>query len=155
MSASRRVLVDTNILVYAYDRAEPIKQRRAIAVLDALVADGLGVLSTQVLAEFFIAVTRRIAAPVSVDEAAASVERYLLSWEIVDVTGLIVLEATRGVRQHQLSLWDAQIWATARFNQVTVVFSQDFTHGQSLEGVLFLNPLLADERLPPWVGDGA
>ncbi len=61
-----RALVDTNVLVYAYDRSEPEKQRRALEVLDRLA---VGVLSTQVLAEFFVAVTRKIPAPLSAEEA--------------------------------------------------------------------------------------
>ena len=58
-----RVLVDTNVLVCAYDRSEPEKQNCALQVLDRLATSGLGVLTSQVLAEFFVAVTRRI--PVS------------------------------------------------------------------------------------------
>ncbi len=54
------ILVDTNVLVSAYDRAAPDTQRTAIAVLDTLVRRRVGVVSTQVLSEFFVAVTRKI-----------------------------------------------------------------------------------------------
>ena len=64
-----KVFVDTNVLVYAYDRSEPEKQRRALTVLDHLVLTGTGAISTQVLAEFFVAVTRKITYPLSVGEA--------------------------------------------------------------------------------------
>lgn len=60
---SARVLVDTNVLVYAYDRSAPDKQRRALDVLDNLVVSDVGAISTQVLAELFVAVTRKIANP--------------------------------------------------------------------------------------------
>jgi predicted nucleic acid-binding protein len=147
-----RVLVDTNVLVYAYARSEPEKQRRALEVLDRLAVSGAGVVSTQVLAEFFVAVTRKIAAPLSAAEAYERVKNYLQSWTVLDVTGMVVLEAARGVRDHQLSFWDAQIWATARLNQIPVIFSEDFSAGQVVEGVRFVNPFAEDFRVGRWLG---
>jgi len=148
---SDRVFVDTNVLVYAYDRSEPEKQRRALEVLDRLTIRGAGVISTQVLAEFFVAVTRKIPAPLSVSEAYERIRNYLRSWAVVDVTGLIVLEAARGVRDHQFSFWDAQIWATARLNQIPVVFSEDFSDGAVIEGVRFVNPFAESFSINEWL----
>ena len=148
---SANILVDTNILVYAYDRSEPDKQRRAVEVLDALVLSGIGVVSTQVLAEFFVAVTHKITAPLSVAEASVRIEHYLQAWTIIDVSATVVLEATRGVRDHRMSYWDAQIWATARLNQIPVVFSEDFNVGATIEGVRFINPLVADFQIADWL----
>ncbi|MDI6638436.1 MAG: PIN domain-containing protein, partial [Bacillota bacterium] len=62
------------------------------------------------------------------------------AWRVLDVTTFIILEAIRGVRDHQLPFWDAQIWATARLNQVPVVLSEDFASSRTLDGVLFVNP---------------
>ena len=148
---SGSILVDTNVLVYAYDRADTAKQRRAVSVLDALVQRSTGVISTQVLAEFYVAVTRKIAMPLTGAQAMTRVEHYLQAWPVLDVTGLIVLEATRGVRDHQLSFWDAQLWATARLNQMPLIFSEDFNVGATLEGVSFVNPFDAAFRLVDWV----
>lgn len=53
---------------------------------------------------------------------------------------MIILEAARGVRAHRFSYWDAQIWATAKLNQIPVVLSEDFSDGQSTEGIRFTNP---------------
>jgi predicted nucleic acid-binding protein len=64
---------------------------------------------------------------------------------------MIVLEAARGVRDRSLSYYDAQIWATARLNQIPLVFSEDFTDGSVIEGVRFVNPLAGDFRLESWV----
>jgi predicted nucleic acid-binding protein len=66
------------------------------------------------------------------------------------VTRLIVLEAVRGVRQHRLSYYDAQIWATARLNQVPTIFTEDFEDGCRLEGVQFVNPLASGFDLIRW-----
>ncbi len=148
---SDRVFVDTNVLVYAYDRSEPGKQQQALEVLDRLAVTGVGMISTQVLAEFFVAVARKIPAPLSVAEAYERVKNYLQSWAVVDLTGMIVLEAARGVRDHQFSFWDAQIWATARLNQVPVVFSEDFADGAVIEGIRFVNPFAESFDIEEWL----
>jgi predicted nucleic acid-binding protein len=62
-----------------------------------------------------------------------------------------VLEAVRGVRDHQLAYWDAQIWATARLNQVPLVLSEDFSNGAVIEGVRFVNPFASDFDLDVWL----
>jgi len=149
---SDRIFVDTNVLVYAYDRSEPEKQRRALQVLDWLAVTGAGMISTQVLSEFFVAVTRKIAAPLSANEAYHRVKNYLQSWMVVDLTGMITLEAARGVRDHQFNFWDAQIWATARLNQASVVFSEDFNVGAVTEGVKFVSPFAEDFQIEDWQG---
>ena len=63
---------------------------------------------------------------------------------------MIVLEAARGARDHDLAYYNAQIWASARLNQVTVVFSEDFNDGQVLEGVRFVNPFSSKFQLEAW-----
>ncbi len=138
-----KVFVDTNILVYAYDRSELQKQQLALKVLDQLVKAGTGVLSTQVLAEFFVTVTspKKLAFPLSVADGYERLQNYLQAWEVVELTGMVVLEAARGVRDYQFSFWDAQIWATARLNQIPLVYSEDFNVGAVIEGVRFTNPL--------------
>ena len=75
------------------------------------------------------------------------VERLARVWPVYDVTPLVVIEAARGARDHQLPYWDAQIWATARLNQVPVVFSEDFNTGSVLEGIRFVNPFAGDFSL--------
>lgn len=145
-----KVLVDTNVLVYAYDRAEPQKQQQAIALLDQLVQHDMGALTTQILAEFFVTVTRKLAAPLNPADAYTRIEHFLLAWTVYETSGFVVLEAARGVRDHQLSYWDAQIWATARLYQLPVVLSEDFSSGSSLEGVRFVNPFDPAFQLDDW-----
>jgi predicted nucleic acid-binding protein len=144
---SDRVLVNSNILVYAYDRAATAKQRQAVEVLDHLVTTSSGALSTQVLAEFFVTVTRKIAYPLSLREAEVRIQNLLRAWPVIEVTGMIVLEAARGVREHRFSFWDAQIWAAAKLNQIPVVFSEDFSDGRITEGIRFMNPLTAHFKI--------
>jgi len=144
---SDRILVDTNVLVYAYDRSEPDKQRRAWQVLDRLATTGAGAISTQVLAEFFVAVTRKIVPPLTADEARESVQNYVQSWTVLDLTSMIIPEAVRGVREHQLNFWDAQVWAAARLNQIETVLSEDFSSDRVIEGIRFVNPFAEGFRV--------
>jgi predicted nucleic acid-binding protein len=147
---SAEVLVDTNVLVYAYDRSEPAKQTQALTILDHLALRNRGAISTQILAEFFVTVTRKIAEPLSVGDAYARLENYLQSWLVLEMSGLIVLEAARGVRDHRFNLWDAQIWAAARLNQLATVFSEDFSTDSVIEGVRFVNPFAPDFQITDW-----
>jgi len=137
--------------LYAYDRGEPSKQPQALTVLDHLAVNGLGVLTSQVLAEFFVNATRRLKPPLTTEEAYGRIQNYLLSWEILDITGPIVLEAARGVRTYQMAYWDAQIWASAKMNQIQVVFSEDFSERVIIEGVIFANPFGSKFNMETWL----
>ncbi len=144
------VLVDTNVLVYAHDRGEPVKQQQAIQVLDALQATGQGRLTAQVMGEFFRATTRPSTSMLTIEQAQQQVDNFILTWTILDTTAMVVQEAVRGVLAHRLSYYDAQIWATARLNQIAVVFSEDFADGRALEGVRFVNPFSSEFALAAW-----
>lgn len=141
------ILVDTNVLVYAYDRTERDRQRMALAVLDRLYRAGRGAFSTQVLAEFYSVVTRKLNEPLPPTEARAHIENYLTSWPVLPLTPLVILEALRGATEHQLSYFDAQLWAVARLNQLTTIVSEDFSDGSIVEGVQFLDPFTSELNL--------
>ena len=136
-------LVDAGVLVTAYDRSERLKQEMALELLDQLTRDGNAAVSTQVLAELFEAATRKLPAPLTTDQAHRSLENYLRAWQVLDVTGLVVLEAARGARDHGFGYWEAQVWATARLNQIAVVLSEDFDSGSVVEGVRLVDPFAA------------
>ena len=144
-------MIDTNLLVYLYDTGSPIKSAQARRVLDHLELTRTGRLSVQSLAEFLHVSTRKLDPPLNRAEALSQASLFTRMWSIFDLTPLIVLEAARGARDHGLPYYDAQIWAAARLNQVTVIFSEDFSDGQVLEGVRFVNPFSADFRLEDWV----
>ncbi len=146
-----RVFVDTNILVYPYDRASPEKQMRARLVLRELVKAHAGVISAQVLAEFFVTVTRKLQAPVAVDQAERRVTNLRRTMDVVPTTSLIVQEAIRGVREHQFHFWDAMIWAAARLNQAALILSEDFQNGAEIEGVRIKNPFEENFHLEDWL----
>lgn len=124
---------------------------RAKDVLDRLELVGLGRLSVQNLAEFFSVSTRKLSPPLSPKEALEQVNLLTRVWTIFDLTPLIVLEAARDVRDYQMSYYDAQIWATARLNQIPTIFSEEFNVGATLEGVRFINPFAPEFVLDNWV----
>lgn len=117
------IFVDTSVLVYAYDRSEPVKQARAVEVLGRLGRAGRGVISSQVLGEFFVVVTRRLAARLRAEQVMRSVENYSAAWKVL---------------------------ATALLNQIQVVFSEDFNPSR-IEGVRFVNPLADEFDLDAWI----
>jgi predicted nucleic acid-binding protein len=134
-------LIDTNILVYAYDVGEPDKRARAISVLDHVFQLRCGALTTQVLSEFFVTVTRKLEQPLSTDEAERSVRNYSASWPVFAVGASDVAMAIRGVRRHGLSYWDSLIWAVAKNQGPNHVLSEDFSSESRIDGVRFTNPL--------------
>jgi predicted nucleic acid-binding protein len=145
------IIVDTNVLVYAHDKGEREKQRQAIDLLRRLEASRAGRLPAQVLSEFFSATTRAKSSILPVSVARQQVENFALTWIVFDTTASVFQEAVRGVEQHKLAFYDAQIWASARLNQVGVVLSEDFSSGTQLEGVRFVDPFAPEFDLAPWV----
>jgi predicted nucleic acid-binding protein len=139
-----QILIDTNVLIYAYDRSEPHKQRQALAVLDHLVGAGQGVISTQVLTEFCAVALRKLTAVLTPGQVEARVTHYTRIFTVLPVSVPVIQMGLRGVREHSLSFWDAQIWAVACLHGLPLLLSEDFNPGAVIEGVRFANPFAAD-----------
>jgi len=144
------ILMDTNVLVYAYDRADPAKQRRAIDLLDQICTARVGAISAQTLSEFYNVATRKLAPPLTKMEAEVQLLSFVSQWPVLSVTEKVVLEAVRGVRMYQFHFWDAQIWAVTRINGLSLVFSEDFNASAVIEGVCFVNPFAVDFEPTMW-----
>ena len=134
-----KAFVDTNVLVYAYDRAAGAKRDLAQDLLETLWNEGRGVLSTQVLQEFYVNVRRKARPPVSRDDARALVSDYL-AWEPITNDGAAVLDAIDVGHQFRISFWDALVVVAARKADASVLYSEDFNHGQRFGSVQILNP---------------
>jgi predicted nucleic acid-binding protein len=137
------VFVDTNVLVYAYDRSEPIKQAIAHDVLRNLEASSRGAISTQVLAELFNALTKRISMRMDPVEAAEHVRNQAASWDVLPITADVVLSALDAVTRLRLSYWDAQILAAASTRGVRVLLTEDMNAESTLDGIRIVNPFSA------------
>jgi predicted nucleic acid-binding protein len=135
------VFVDTNILVYAHDADAGAKRERAVDTLRELWEAGTGALSVQVLQEFYVSVTRKLATPVSRFTAREVVGAYG-AWIRQPTTVETVLRATEIADVSQVSFWDALIVAAAEQAGAGEVLSEDLSGGQSVAGIRILNPLL-------------
>jgi predicted nucleic acid-binding protein len=136
-----KAFVDTNVLVYAYDRGAGSKHERASGLLEELWTDGNGVLSTQVLQEFYVNVRRKAKKPICHEQARALITDYL-SWNPVVNDGATMLEAINFEQRYLLSFWDALIVVAAQKSGASVLFSEDFNDGQTFGTVQVKNPFL-------------
>jgi predicted nucleic acid-binding protein len=121
--------VDTNVLVYAEDRDAGERHERARRLVLDLWDQRSGVLSVQVLQEFYVTVTRKMARPLSEDAAGAIVEQYL-SWSVVENTGPLLQDAIRLSRDARLSFWDALVVCAAQHAGCSVLWTEDLNDGQ-------------------------
>lgn len=133
-------LVDTNVLVYAFDAGNSPKTHRARACIRRLGDARNGAVSAQVLGEFFVVATRRLNPPLSPTLAETIVMNIRRAWPVYDVTGAAVLEAIQAVSRHQFQYWDALIWATAKLQGVPNVLTEDLPSRRLVEGVRFEDP---------------
>jgi predicted nucleic acid-binding protein len=133
------MLIDTNVLIYAYDPRDGRKQQRAGLVVDALIDSSRAVLSAQCLSEFFNASTR-LPEPLSREDARVEVVRFSSSCSVFPLTADAVVEGARVAVRYQLSIWDALIWSVASLNGVTHVLTEDAEHGRVIEGVEYVDP---------------
>lgn len=139
---SDRPFIDTNILIYALDLDAGVKHQRASGIIRSLWGDRGGILSTQVLQEFHVNVTRKLASPLSAAAARGVIDSYR-AWQVETIDVDTVLRASEYQERHQLSFWDAMIIATAVQGGARVLLTEDLNNGQVIEGVKVSNPLLA------------
>lgn len=146
----KRILIDTNIILYTYDYRDLLRKKRAEEVLRTLENNNSGVFSIQTLSEFMNVVTKSSNPIIESSDILQQLQYWISLFPIIQISKNIVIEATRGVLEHKLSYYDAQIWAAAKLNQIPVIFSEDFQDGQTLEGVLFVNPFLENFDIGQW-----
>ena len=138
---SDKIFVDTNILVYAHDLSSGDRHAKASAVIESLWEAGTGVISTQVLQEFYVTVTRKIKNPLKSAEAREIIRNYL-AWPVQINDPETTIRTSEIEEKNSLSFWDALIVAAALRLQAKKIISEDLNHGQIIEGILIENPLL-------------
>ena len=137
-STNGRTFLDTNVLVYAVDEAAPAKRDVARTLLASPDATNL-VVSSQVLAEFYVVVTRKLATPMDPVAARQAVGQ-LSQLAVVAVDAHLVLRAAELSHESQLSLWDALVIEAAARSDCARVLTEDLAHGTTLAGVHIENP---------------
>ena len=127
------------MLVHAHDRSETLKRPVAQALLEGLWTSRTGVLSTQVLGEFYVVVTRKFDPPMSRDAAREIVALYG-AWPVVEIDLPLILLASELEEQQQISFWDALVVEAARRAGATRLVSEDLQDGRSIAGVRIEDP---------------
>jgi predicted nucleic acid-binding protein len=138
---SGKTFIDTNILIYAHDIDAKKKNDIAKAVLRELWAERMGVLSMQVLQEFYFNVTRKIVSPLS-RELARSVVTSYVPW-CMETTPNEISSAFRIEDESLIGFWDALIVSSAVKSGAMRILSEDLNAGQRIAGVLIENPFAA------------
>ncbi len=142
---SPRALVDTNVVVYAYDVDEPLKHDRARRLLKMLSDDRRLAFSAQVFNEFCSAMMKpNRKKPLRPDEIAVILRELETTGEVVPITTSMTFRALDAMPRHGLSFWDALIWAAAANDGIEVIDTEDFQDGRDIEGVRFVNPFLTE-----------
>ena len=134
-----RVVVDTNVLVYAHDADAGVKHELAKSRVSELWAAGTGVISTQVLQELYVTITRKIAVPVDRSTARELLRTYS-AWLAAPTDVDLVVRASELEEVYRLSFWDALIITAASHARATALLSEDLNDGQIIEGVRIENP---------------
>ena len=134
---SGREFVDTNILIYAHDARDPRKQACARELIRRLMRERRGVLSLQILQEFFAAATRKLG--MSSEDA----RRRIVQYSRFDVVTLGVADMVAAIdlhRLHRLSIWDALVVRAALNGACTTLHTEDMQSGYLVEALTFRNP---------------
>lgn len=136
-----KVFVDSNVLVYAHDADAGDKQRIAANAVAEILDARSGVLSIQVLQEFYSTVTRKLRSAITRDIARELLRGYS-SWVIQLLTAEDVVAASFLEQSHQLSFWDALIVQAALLAGASKLLSEDLQHGRSISGMRVENPFI-------------
>ena len=135
-----RLSIDANVLIYLIDRDAGERHRQALAMMDrAAVAECI--LTLQVLGEFFHVVTRK--GKLSADRAYRFVTDWRAVFPVQAATTSALEQAMGAVRSHQVSFWDAMLWATVQQAGCRILLTEDFQDGRKLGSVTFVDPFAA------------
>ena len=137
---SDKTFIDTNVLIYAHDIDADAKHKIAKGVLQELWTERTGVLSAQVLQEFYVNVTRKIPSPLSKDLARLVVSSYAI-W-CLETTPTEILATFRIEDESRIGFWDALIVSSAAKSGATRILSEDLNAGQRIAGILVVNPFV-------------
>ena len=134
-----KTFIDTNIIIYAYDATAGKKHETARTIITDLWDSGLGVISTQVLQEFFVIVVQKIPKPLD-QQQAKEIVRDFLKWHLVVNTGDSIIDAIDICIRFGYSFWDSMTLEAAIKGGATVLISEDLQDGQEISGVTIKNP---------------
>ena len=130
---------DTNVLVYLFDADSPEKRKKARSLFQKHVEAGDILLSTQVLQEFYVAVTRKLGRPLDAAAASEAVSSFA-ELPLAQIDSELIVSAIHRSRNSQLSFWDALIVQAAIEGHASTLYSEDMQHGQMQDRLRVVNP---------------
>jgi predicted nucleic acid-binding protein len=133
--------LDTNVLVYAHDVDAGRKHSVARDLVLKLLDEGTGLVSVQVLQEFFVTVTKKIPSPLDADTAEEIIEDLGVMGVFSPVKEDVVA-AIHLVKRHRIGFWDAMVVRAALAQDASVIWSEDLAAGQTYDGVIVRNPFV-------------
>lgn len=139
---SDRFFLDTNVFVYSFDRTAPVKRNTATELIRKAHTSGKGVISYQVVQEFFNVALRRFTPTMQPQEAQAYLKSIFLPLLGIHSSQSLYLEALHLQTHHRLSWYDSIIVASAAKAQCTLLFSEDMQHGRKFGDLQIQNPFL-------------
>jgi predicted nucleic acid-binding protein len=139
---SDRYFVDTNILVYTQDLSAGKKCLQAQQLTLDLWNSRQGIISTQVLQEFYVALRRRLAIPKSHSDAQKILQDYF-EWEVIVNDRESITRAIELERVYQISFWDALMLQAAERAGAATVYSEDLSHMAKYAGITVVNPFMS------------
>ncbi len=134
-----KTFIDTNILVYAFDSSEKGKQNIAQSLLNNEGTIGEISLSTQVLQEFFVIVTRKLKEPLSIDDASKTIQ-YFSVYPLVQINPKLILKAIDRHQNESFSFWDALIVEAALQADCKILLSEDMQNERQIGKLKIVNP---------------
>jgi predicted nucleic acid-binding protein len=139
---SGKFFLDTNVFVYLFDATAPAKAKKAARLVRAAVDTGRGIVSYQVVQEFFNVAFRRFAQPMSMAEAEQYLITVLRPLLAIHSSPALFVEALRIAGKCRLAWYDSIIVASALEGRCDTLYSEDFQHGREIEGLRIENPFV-------------
>jgi len=134
---SAHSFLDSNVLVYSDDATVPEKQSRALDLIERCRRERTGVVSTQVLQEYFVTSTKKLKVPADIARRKTELFSH---FDLVQIEAEDILSAIDIHRIHQISFWDALIVRAALRSRCNVLFSEDLQGGRKFDELEIINP---------------
>lgn len=138
-----KIFLDTNILIYSYDNSNEVKHKIAFDLISSLLSTEDIFISTQVINEFIVVMTKKVKYPLSVAEVKEIVMKFENNYEIRETTIADINRALSIYNNHKFSYWDSLVVATALNTGSEILYSEDLQHGMIINSLKILNPFEA------------
>ena len=136
-----KVFLDTNILIYTLDSHDQLKQDRSRSLLRTIQDKNNGVISTQIMQEFYVVATKRLSVKAQI---AKNILHSFENFEVVQINPPLIQQAIDCSIIHQLSFWDALVIVSAESAKSDQLWTEDLNSGQVIRGVIIDNPINLD-----------